>query len=98
MYLDIGGIQDAIVWGKLLVILGELGLLPQDPAAWDYGPHRLYQMMLVTDNSNSFHLLEPKFCDRLDRINIGGTVNPQFYSAEDYIHPGFTRTFLTVYI
>lgn len=98
MYLDIGGIQDAIVWGKLLVILGELGLLPQDPAAWDYGPHRLYQVMVVTDNNHPFRSMEKRFCNRLEHINTGSTVNPQFYNAEDYIHPGFTRTFLTVYI
>ena len=96
MCLDFGSIKDAIVWGKLLVVLGELGFLPQDPVAWDYGPHRLYQVMVVTDNNNPFRLMEKRFCNRLAHINTGSTVNPVFYSAEDYIHPGFTRTFLTV--
>ena len=98
MGFEFDDIRDAVVWGKLLVVLGELNLIPQDPVAWNYGPHRLYQIMLVTDNSNPFRLMEDRFCTRLDHINIGGTVNPQFYSAEDYIHPGFTRTFLTVCI
>ena len=46
-YSNFEHIEDAIVWGKLLVILGELSLLPQDPVAWDYGPHRLYQVMVL---------------------------------------------------
>lgn len=97
-YSNFEHIEDAIVWGKLLVILGELSLLPQDPVAWDYGPHRLYQVMVVTDNNNPFRLMEKRFCNRLAHINTGSTVNPELYSTEDYIYPDFTRTFLTVYV
>ena len=92
--------EDAVVWGKLLVALGELNILPQDPVAWDYGPHRLYQVSILTRDDEPFLLMVDQFCASLDRLNTVGTIKPQFYSIENYPaeFPNFHRDYLTIYI
>lgn len=93
-------VEDAVVFGKLLTALGELNILPQDPVAWDYGPHRLYQVSIITRDDKPFQFMVDQFCANLNRLNAVGTVKPQFYSTESYPAevPNFHRDYLTVYI
>lgn len=93
-------VEDVVVFGKVLVVLGELGLLPKDPAAWNYGPHRLYQVTVLTRDDKPFQPMVDQFCASLERLNAVGTVKPQFYSTESYPaeFPNFHRDYLTVYI
>lgn len=87
--------EDVVVFGKLLVALGEH--IPQDLVAWDYGPHRLYQVSILTREDEPF--IVEQFCNSLDNLNTVGPIKPQFYSIESY--PAFQnvqRSYITVYI
>ena len=92
--------EDMVVWGKLLAVLGELNILPQNPAAWDYGPHRLYQVAILTWDDEPFEFLVDQFCTNLDSLNTVGAIKPQFYGIESYPaeFPNQHRYYLTLYI
>lgn len=98
--LQFNYVEDAVVYGKLLTALGELDILPQDPVTWDYGPHRLYQVSILTRDDEPFQLMVEQFCTSLDRLNAVGTIRPQFYSVESYPaeFKNFRRDYLVVYI
>lgn len=93
--------EDLAVWGKLLVILGELGdsLVLQDtmPIVWDQGAHRLYQMCVLCRDDHVPS--EEKVCSILGGLNAVGSIKPQLYSIEEYPdRRNFTRCYVTLFV
>lgn len=93
-------IDDTVVTGKVLAILGELHAHPQDPAPqiWDNGPHRLYEWCVLC--RDDMPLREQDVRAYLSVVNVVGRAKPGLYEIKSYgtHRPNLTRYYLRVYI